>query len=451
MIARLDWYREHGVEIHIGDRANKIDRKRCVVTSDKDVSIQYDAVVLATGSYPFVPPVDGIQRRGVFVYRTIADLEKIIEYGQSVRRCAVIGGGLLGLEAAKAAFDLGLETHVVEFAPRLMPRQIDDAGSGILVRKIEELGVRVHLNKAATEVTGGGCVGGITFTDGDTLEVDMIIVSAGIRPRDELARDCGLDVGERGGVAVNDRLQTSDSDIYAVGEVALHGGMVYGLVAPGYEMAETVAANLCGADRKFTGADLSTKLKLLGVDVASFGDYDAGPDRAQPLVFEVPFAGVYKKLFFDREGKRLLGGILVGDAADYSLLSALAKSGDPLPCSPGELMGVGGGAWRSGRHERRRPSLFVQQRQQRGNLCRDCRAESHVSRRRQVMHQGRRRLRRLSAVGHRHLPNRNVQSRRRDQQSPLRALRLCAARVVRNRQDQPGQDVRRVDRFARHR
>ncbi len=342
MLARLDWYREHGVELHIGDRADKIDRQKRIITSEQNGEIKYDVAVFATGSYPFVPPVEGIRKRGVFVYRTIADLEKIIEYGKTARRCAVIGGGLLGLEAAKAAFDLDLETHVVEFSPRLMPRQVDDAGSRVLVSKIEQLGVRVHLNKATQEITGEHCVEEMVFTDGQRLPIDMIIVSAGIRPRDELARDCGLDVGERGGVAVNDRLQTSDPHIYAIGEVALHQGMVYGLVAPGYEMAEAVAANLCDEDRKFDGADLSTKLKLMGVDVASFGDYEAGPDIAAPLVFEDPFAGVYKKLLFDHAGQRLLGGVLVGDAADYGALSMFAKSGDPLPCSPAELMGVGG-------------------------------------------------------------------------------------------------------------
>ena len=240
MIGRLDWYKQNGVELHVGDRANKIDRKQRVVTSDQGVEIQYDTVVLATGSYPFVPPVEGIQKRGVFVYRTIEDLEKIIAYGKQATRCAVIGGGLLGLEAAKAAYDLGLETHVIEFAPRLMPRQIDDAGSKILVGKIEQLGVKVHLNKATKEVTGGANVEGMVFADGESLPIDMIIVSAGIRPRDELARQCGIEVGQRGGVVVNDHLQTSDPEIYAVGEVALHGGMIYGLVAPGYEMAETL-------------------------------------------------------------------------------------------------------------------------------------------------------------------------------------------------------------------
>lgn len=339
MIARLDWYREHEIELHLDDRADQIDRQQRIVTSEKGAHIEYDSVVLATGSYPFVPPVDGIQKNGVFVYRTIEDLEKIIDYAHHAKRCAVIGGGLLGLEAAKAAFDLGLETHVIEFAPRLMPRQVDDAGSRMLVERIEALGVRVHLNKATKEVYGQRSVEGMKFTDGSHLDVDMIIVSAGIRPRDEVAKQAGLDIGERGGVQVNDLLQTSDAQIFAVGEVALHKGMVYGLVAPGYEMAEIVAANLCGDDRRFHGTDLSTKLKLMGVDVASFGDYEA--EASQPLVFEDPFAGVYKKLLFDPAGTRLLGGILVGDAGDYSTLSVLAKSGDPLPCQPSDLMGVG--------------------------------------------------------------------------------------------------------------
>ncbi|RIK75643.1 MAG: nitrite reductase (NAD(P)H), partial [Planctomycetota bacterium] len=345
MLANLDWYREQGIEIYVGDRATKIDRKRRVVVSDQGREIAYDIAVLATGSFPFVPNVPGVQTRGVFVYRTIEHLQSIIDYGAKSKRAAVIGGGLLGLEAAKAAYDLGLETHVVEFAPRLMPRQIDDAGSRTLVKKIENLGVRVHLNKATKEIVGNGAVERLVFNDGERLDVDMVIISAGIRPRDDLARDCGIEVGERGGVKVDDQLRTSDPNVYAIGEVALHSGFVYGLVAPGYDMAETVAANLCGQDRRFTGADLSTKLKLMGIDVASFGNYEAGPDMAMPLVYEDPFAGVYKKLLFDREGKRLLGGILVGDAADYGLLSAMQKSGEPLAMAPGELIvGKGSGA-----------------------------------------------------------------------------------------------------------
>lgn len=338
MLANLDWYREHGIELHIGDKAISIDRKRRIVRSEKGESIAYDQVVLATGSFPFVPQTPGITNVGVFVYRTIEDLERIIAYGQKVQKAAVIGGGLLGLEAAKATFDLGLETHVVEFASRLMPRQVDETGSKVLVNKISELGVQVHLNKSTQEILGNGRVEGMVFADGERLDVGMIVVSAGIRPRDELARQCGIEVGQRGGVVVDERLRTSDPDIFAIGEIALSKGMIYGLVAPGYEMAEVVAANLTGADRTFNGADLSTKLKLMGVDVASFGNYEAGPEVAKSIVYEDPFAGIYKKLLFSLDGQRLMGGILVGDASDYGTLLSLCKSGKPLLAAPGELL-----------------------------------------------------------------------------------------------------------------
>jgi nitrite reductase (NADH) large subunit len=339
MLARLDWYREQGIELHIGDRADKIDRQARVVHSDLGRRVPYDLIVMATGSYPFVPPVPGIKNRGVFVYRTIQDLEQIIAYAEHAKRAAVIGGGLLGLEAAKAAYDLGLETHVVEFAPRLMPRQIDDAGSKILVQKIESLGVKVHLNKGTKSVLGEHGVSGLMFNDGERLDVEMVIVSAGIRPRDDLAKQSGLTVGERGGVIVDHMLRTSDPDIYAIGECALHSGMIYGLVAPGYTMAEIVAKNLTQSEQTlFGGADMSTKLKLMGVDVASFGDYEAKPEMARPLAFEDPFSGVYKKLLFSHDGTRLLGGVLVGDASEYGNLLMLSKSSDPLPCPPGELI-----------------------------------------------------------------------------------------------------------------
>jgi len=346
MLAKREWYSEHGIELHIGDRAKEIDREHRVVRSDRGVDVPYDRVVLATGSYPFVPAVPGINKQGIFVYRTIDDLERILAYAAGVKTAVVIGGGLLGLEAARAAYDLRLETHVVEFAPRLMPRQIDEAGSRILVRRIEALGVRVHLGATTKEVLGNGTVEAIRFADGRTLETEMIIISAGIRPRDELARRCGLSVAERGGVVVNDRLETSDPDIYAIGEVALHGGKIYGLVAPGWQMAAVVARNLTGGDERFTGTDLSTRLKLMDVDVACFGEYEIGPEQAQPLTWEDPFAGVYKKLLFSHDGTRLLGGVLVGDARDYGPLSLLAKSGSALPCRPHELVigRAGGGA-----------------------------------------------------------------------------------------------------------
>jgi nitrite reductase (NADH) large subunit len=344
MLARMEWYHEHGVELHVGDRACTLDRRRGYIKSQKGVEIAYDFVVLATGSYPFVPTIPGIDKQGVFLYRTIEDLQRIIEYSKRVERCAVIGGGLLGLEAAKAVHELGLETHVVEFAPRLMPRQIDEVGSRTLTRRIESMGVRVHLGTSSKEVHGNSRVERLEFTDGASLDVQMIIVSAGIRPRDDLAKESGLELGPRGGISVNDRLETSDPAVFAIGECALHRGMVYGLVAPGYEMAEIVAANLTGADRQFSGTDLSTKLKLMGCDVASFGDYEAPAERATPLTFEDPIAGVYKKLLFSKDGARLVGGILVGDASSYGSYSILAKSRTPLECPPHELLvGKAGG------------------------------------------------------------------------------------------------------------
>jgi nitrite reductase (NADH) large subunit len=187
MLARREWYESAGIELHIGDRAIQIDRKRCVVRSQKGVQIGYDKLILATGSFPFVPPVPGIQKQGIFVYRTIEDLEHIITCSKKSKSCAVIGGGLLGLEAAKAAFDLGMETHVIEFASRLMPRQLDEAGSRTLLQKIRAIGVQVHLGKSSKEIHGDGSIRQIEFTDGTSLDCDMLIVSAGIRPRDDQA------------------------------------------------------------------------------------------------------------------------------------------------------------------------------------------------------------------------------------------------------------------------
>ena len=257
--------------------------------------------------------------------RTISDLEALVAYQKAhgVKSAAVIGGGLLGLEAAKAMHDLGMKTHILEYAPILMCRQIDQGGHDALVGMVEDLGLEVHCDARtkAFEADAEGRVSKVTFeTEGwDDLDVGIVVVSAGIRPRDEVARDA-VECHERGGVVVSDTLQTSDKDVYAVGEVALHGGMIYGLVAPGYAMAEVAAdhlvADLLGesASSTFEGADLSTKLKLLGCDVANFGE--ASGDEA--LVWEDKLSRTYRKLFFSKtdEGWVLRGGLLVGDADD---------------------------------------------------------------------------------------------------------------------------------------
>lgn len=337
-LATPELYRQWGMELCLGERGVRIDRQRQQLETDKGRVFPWDVLVLATGSFPFVPPVQGTERVGVFLYRTIDDLERILAYGERCRRAVVIGGGLLGLEAAKAVYDLGLETHVVEAAPRLMPRQLDDAAARLLKEKIEALGVQVHLGKVTEAITGCREVEGVRFADGSHLPADMVLFSCGIRPRDELAREAGLAVGPQGGVIVDDTLRTSDPRVFAIGEVALHRGRIYGLVSPGYEMAEVVAANLCGEPREFHGGPLGAKLKLLGVDVASFGDIESTDNAARSVVYEDPFAGVYRKLFFDLEGKRLRGGILVGHTDDFNMLFALSRSNAELPAPPGTLV-----------------------------------------------------------------------------------------------------------------
>jgi nitrite reductase (NADH) large subunit len=337
-LAGPEWYAQEGIDLRLGDKAASIDREKKEVVSQSGARTPYDKLVIATGSAPFVPPVPGIDKQGVFVYRTIEDLDGIIAYAGKARKAVVIGGGLLGLEAAKAVFDLGLETHVVEFAPRLMPRQIDDPGSAVLVEKIESLGVRVHLGKSTKEIAGNGKIEGMVFTDGSTLPADLLVVSAGIRPRDDLARACGLQVGERGGISINDKLETSDPDILCIGEAALHRGMIYGLVAPGYAMAEVAAGNLMGEEKTFISGDLSAKLKLMGVDVANFGDAFGETAGARTVVYRNDKAGVYKRLTLSQFGDHLMGGMLVGDASEYGSLIQFMKNRTTLPPNPEDLI-----------------------------------------------------------------------------------------------------------------
>ncbi|GHA68461.1 nitrite reductase large subunit NirB [Streptomyces termitum] len=323
----------HGIELRTGDPVVAVDRAARTVVTGSGRTVAYDHLVLATGSYPFVPPVPGRDAAGCFVYRTIEDLLAIEEYAKGATTGAVVGGGLLGLEAAGALKGLGLATHVVEFAPRLMPVQVDEGGGAALLRTIERMGLTVHTGTGTQEVVAdGGAVTGMRLSDGSELAVDMVVFSAGVRPRDQLARECGLAVGERGGIAVDAHCRTSDPAVFAIGECALAAdGRVYGLVAPGYEMARTVAAVLAGeADGGFTGADLSTKLKLLGVDVASFGDAHGTAEGCLDVVYADSRAGVYKKLVVDAEG-RLLGGVLVGDAEAYGLLRPMTGSRPPVP------------------------------------------------------------------------------------------------------------------------
>ena len=328
------------VTLRRGVAATSIDREARTVATSDGRTLPYDSLVLATGSYAAVPPVPGKDLRGAFVYRTIDDVADLRAYVENLRdevgrplRGAVVGGGLLGLEAAGALTALQVETTVVEFASRLMPLQVDDGGGEALRRLIEALGVKVRTSTATSKIVGRlGRVAKMEFAEGPALDVDVVVFAVGVRPRDELARDAGLEVGERGGVVVDDSCATADPAVWAVGEVACIGGRTLGLVAPGYTMAEIVADRLLGGEGTFPGADLSTKLKLLGVDVASFGDAFATEPGGLEVVISDPVAGVYKKLVMSDDARTLRGGILVGDASAYAALRPMVGrelGGDP--------------------------------------------------------------------------------------------------------------------------
>jgi nitrite reductase (NADH) large subunit len=321
--------------LKLNAKAAAVDRSAKTVTLADGEVLAYDKLVFATGSTPFVPPVPGKERKDCFVYRTIEDLEGMRECGARGRSGVVIGGGLLGLECAKALRDLGLQTHVVEFAPRLMAVQVDEQGGRTLRTKIEELGVTVHTQKNTLRIVDGEqATHRMEFADGTQLETDMIVFSAGIRPRDELARACGLAIGARGGIAIDGACLTSDPDIYAIGECAAWNGQTFGLVAPGYDMARTVAKALLGQEGTFAGADMSTKLKLMGVDVASIGDAHGATPGSRSFQFSDERKGVYKKIVVSECGKRLLGAVLVGDAAEYGSLLQMMLNDMPLPPAP---------------------------------------------------------------------------------------------------------------------
>jgi nitrite reductase (NADH) large subunit len=346
------FFEKTGFTLRLAARAIAIERRDNTVTTADGEVIAYDKLVLATGSYPFVPAVPGRDRPHCHVYRTIEDLEAMQASGQVSRSGVVIGGGLLGLECAKALRDMGLQTHVVEFAPRLMAVQVDDTGGRLLRDKIEALGVQVHTGRNTVEITDGAAARHrLVFSDGTWLETDMLVFSAGIRPRDELARQCLLAIGPRGGAVVDDHCRTSDRDVYAIGEVACWHEQTYGLVAPGYEMARLAARHIAGDDdAAFPGADLSTKLKLMGVDVASIGDAHGKTPGCRSIQFVDEARQVYKKIVVSGDGQRLLGAVLVGDAAEYGTLLQLALNDIPLPAAPeflilptsdGQAVGIG--------------------------------------------------------------------------------------------------------------
>lgn len=346
-MAPRSWYEEHGIELVTNERVTDIHRASKKITTTKDLHYKYDYLVLATGSSPFVPNIPGVEKKGVFVYRTIEDLESMLAYADKIQKgkkqtlkAAVLGGGLLGLEAAKAVKDMGFEPHVVEFASKLMPRQLDIRGSRVLKEKIESLGIHVHLSKATNKILGKDAITGMEFGEYEKLDVDMLVISAGIRPRDELGKTCDLKMGTRGGIIVNNRMQTSDPEIYAIGEVALFNEMIYGLVAPGYDMAEVAVSQILG-NREVVmtdDIDMSTKLKLIGVDVASYGEPFMPIEKGYSIIYENKTKNLYKRINVSHDGKKLLGGILIGDASDYNMFHQIYLNGLPIPEDAEELI-----------------------------------------------------------------------------------------------------------------
>ncbi len=330
------FFESTGFELRLNSKVVAIERRNHTVTLASGEVLPYDKLVLATGSYPFVPNVPGKDRANCFVYRTIEDLEGMTAAGAKSRTGVVVGGGLLGLECAKALKDLGVETHVVEFAPRLMAVQVDDGGGRVLRNKIEALGVKVHTGCNTVNITdGGSAVHRMVFADGSHLETDMIVFSAGIRARDELGRQSALAIGALGGVAIDNHCRTSDHAIYAIGECAAWSDKTYGLVAPGYDMARVAARHIVGdAGTAFAGADMSTKLKLLGVDVASIGDAQGKTPHCRSYQYVDERKQIYKKIVVSDNGEKLLGAVLVGDAAEYGTLLQMALNGIKLPADP---------------------------------------------------------------------------------------------------------------------
>jgi nitrite reductase (NADH) large subunit len=338
-MAPSNWYEENNITLKTGELIVNIDRSAKEVNTHLGNKESYDYLILATGSRPFVPNIKGVEKKGVFVYRTIEDLDQIISFASKCKKGTVLGGGLLGLEAAKALLDLGLDTSVVEFAPRLMPRQLDEPGSNMLQGQLENLGISFLLNKNTQEIKGNGTLTGLTFTDGEELDTEMLVISAGIISRDDLGESCNLKTHDRGGFLVDEKMLTNDPHIFAIGEAANFNNMIYGLVAPGYTMAEVVVDQLVGSNEKeFDIPDMSTKLKLIGVDVCSFGDALGETEGHIPISYTDKNNGVYKRINLSPDKKKLIGGILVGDGEAYNMLLQITQNDLAIPKEPEALI-----------------------------------------------------------------------------------------------------------------
>ncbi|MBK5292864.1 MAG: NAD(P)/FAD-dependent oxidoreductase [Acidobacteriia bacterium] len=323
----LDWYQSNSIGLRLGVRITGIDSAAKTVTGDDGSVTDYDKLLIATGSTPFIPPVPGAGKEGVFCFRNLDETKALLERAKPGIKAVVIGGGLLGLEAARGLQVQGADVTVVHLMDRLMERQLDPVGGLYLKRMIEDMNVKVLLNKSTTEILGNGHLEGLRFKDGETIDADLLVIAAGIRPNVELGRKAGLNVQR--GIVVNDFMETSDPDIFAVGECVEHNGVVYGLVAPLYEQGKVLAATITGnRGPVYKGSISAAKLKIMGIDVYSAGFFDDTVAGVESIRYEDPAMGVYKKLVL-KDGC-LAGVILVGDVTDSHRYTEWLKSGADL-------------------------------------------------------------------------------------------------------------------------
>jgi nitrite reductase (NADH) large subunit len=339
----FEWYERHGISLRAGVRVHKIDRANKVVCAAGGIDEPYDHLVFATGSKPFVPPIDGLKvdtgksKDGVFLFRTLDDSLRIIDYAAKARKAVVLGGGLLGLEAARGLLNRGLEVRVVELAPHPMALQLDGSAGAILQTTLEKLGIHFHLGKSVSSVNGADSVESVTLSDGHVESCEMFVISAGIRPNIELARDAGLTVN-RGIVVGDDLACVNDAFVSAIGECAQHRGQVYGLVAPCREQAKLLAMRLSGADLQaaYTGSSTSTTLKVMGVDLTVLGAKEPLDDQDGVVTYSDRQRGIYKKVIL-REG-RVAGAILLGDTRIANTLLRAFHKGEVITENPQELL-----------------------------------------------------------------------------------------------------------------
>ena len=329
-----DWYQANDITLRAGVRITAIDQQAKTLTGDDDSVTAFDKLIIATGSSPFIPPFEGVDKDGVFTFRNLDDTRGLLERSRPGSKAVVIGGGLLGLEAARGLQVQGCEVSVLHLAPWLMERQLDEAGGKYLARKMENLGVRVLTGANTRALSGNGKVEAVELADGRTLDADMVVIAAGIRPNSAVGKLAGLEVNR--GIVVDDYMRTSHPDIYAVGECTEHRGQCFGLVAPLIEQGKVLAAAIAGAETEgFQASVPAAKLKIMGVDVFSSGETDDTKEGIESVRYEDPSFGVYKKLLLNEN--KLVGVVLVGDASDSHRYVDWMKSGADLSAQRGNL------------------------------------------------------------------------------------------------------------------